>query len=261
MKPLVSIIVPVYKGEKYIEKCLESLISQSYKNIEIIVIYSPSPDKTLEILNSIQKDRRNGRKIRIIKCFRRKNPASARNIGLKIAKGEYIAFCDHDDLFVPTKIEEQIKFLERNKNVGLVYTNVVMIDENDTPIRYLKCPEWDREYWLRNRFIATSSVLFRRELINVNGYFDESPLLVGVEDFDYLIRASKKTIFKGINKFLTYHREHSESLSAELSADNNKMILWRAFTFLKNGFYFFAIKEFILWGCVRLKSFINELFI
>ncbi|MBK9638742.1 MAG: glycosyltransferase family 2 protein [Bacteroidetes bacterium] len=103
LNELVSVIIPVYNGEKFVAASIESALKQSYSPIEIIVINDGSTDGTQEILNQFEG------KIIVI---RQKNAgqADARNHGLTIAKGKYIALLDSDDLFIPEKIEKQISF-------------------------------------------------------------------------------------------------------------------------------------------------------
>lgn len=109
IKDLISIILPVYNSEKYIAKCLEALISQTYENIEIICINDGSTDKSLEILEEYaKKDSR-------IKLISNKNsgPATSRNIGLKNATGEFLMFCDSDDTYRPQMCEKMIEAIKK----------------------------------------------------------------------------------------------------------------------------------------------------
>jgi len=216
-RDLVSIIVPVYKAEKFIKQCIENLLIQTYNNIEIITVYDKSPDRSLEVLKSYESD------IKLIVQNKKTNPATARNVGLHYANGRYIAFCDADDYFALDKIERQVKILQENPNVGLVYTDIIQVDHEGNEIGRITCPEWDREYWLSNRFIAFSSILIRREILEdlkeKDGYyFDEN--LPAFDDFDLLIRLSAKTKFKRVPKFLTYLRFHSENLSKDIHKMN-----------------------------------------
>lgn len=112
MEKLVSVIVPIYKVEKYLEKCLDSIIKQTYKNTEIILVDDGSPDKCGEICDTyINKDNR-------IKVFHKKNGglSDARNYGLKKSIGEYILFVDSDDSIEPKMIETLVNTLEKNKS-------------------------------------------------------------------------------------------------------------------------------------------------
>ena len=222
--PKVDIIVPVYNAEKFIAACIDSLLSQTYSNVEIIMVYSKSTDNTLRVLEKYRT------KIKLIKQ-EKKNPAIARNEGLRHANGKYIAFCDADDFFAPEKIEKQVMFLENNPDIGLVYTDTIRIDHNGNEIDRIRSHEWDRDYWLSHRFITFSSVVLRKCLLDKIGYFD--PQLDAVEDFDLLIRLSEVTEFKRIPEFLTYYRVHATNLSNDI----NKVNIARKNVFKKHKMY------------------------
>jgi len=113
----VSTIIPAYNCERYIKETIESVLSQTYKDIELIIIDDGSTDRTGEIVRSFES------KVEYIRQSKNTGPSAARNRGIEKAKGEYIAFLDGDDVWMPTKIEEQIKLLESNKDIALVYSN------------------------------------------------------------------------------------------------------------------------------------------
>ena len=112
-QPLVSIIIPTYQRPQLLLKTLKSLVNQTYKNIEILIINNYPKDNLNPIVNQL-KDRR-------IKLYteKKKNTAHARNLGLKKAKGKYICFCDDDDLYLADKIKLQLKFMQNNPPLGL----------------------------------------------------------------------------------------------------------------------------------------------
>ena len=120
----VSIIVPVYNVEKYLRPCLQSLISQTLKDIEIICINDGSKDGSLEILEEFQK------KDKRVKVFSQKNQGRsvARNVGLKKVSSRYVMFCDADDRYVSTACEDMLNEIEKNK-VDLVVCGVKMVYE------------------------------------------------------------------------------------------------------------------------------------
>ena len=111
----VSIIVPVFNVEQYLSKCLDSLINQTLHEIEIICVDDCSTDNTDEIVSKYDDDR-------IIYLKNKKNSGAAvsRNKALKNAKGKWIAFLDSDDLWYPTKLEEQIKYMKKNKYLSFL---------------------------------------------------------------------------------------------------------------------------------------------
>lgn len=122
---LVSIIMPAYNSEKYIGKAIESVLAQTYNNWELIVIDDASTDNTLNILKSYRKDPR-------VKLFQNKENmgvSATRNKGINMASGEWIAFLDSDDLWLPSKLEKQIKYAKLN-NADFLFTGASFIDEN-----------------------------------------------------------------------------------------------------------------------------------
>lgn len=127
--PLISIVIPVYNAERFIEKAIESICNQSYKNIEIIVIDDGSIDESLQIIKSIRDDR-----IRIISRENRGLIASL-NEGINLSRGSYIARMDADDISSPIRIEQQVKYFEHHIDCGVLFTGLEYIDENGNIIR------------------------------------------------------------------------------------------------------------------------------
>ncbi len=114
---LVSVVIPVYNAEKTIIACLDSVNNQTYPDIEIIVVNDGSTDQTTKLLEDYQNF-----SLRSVRIFTQKNagPSVARNFGISLAKGEYIAFLDADDRWVNDKIENQLKVFESDYSIGLV---------------------------------------------------------------------------------------------------------------------------------------------
>lgn len=207
-KKLVSVIVPAYKCERYIKACLDSVLEQTYKPLEVIVVYDPSPDNTLSVLGNYRKN------VILVTQKRKTNPALARNVGLNLAMGDYIAFCDADDYFEKTKIEKQVKVLEKSR-VDITYTDIIFINEENEVIERRLCPEIIRQTigsWIASPFTAFSSFLIKKELINHSGGFD--PALGFAEDTDFLLRLFALCKVQKTNGFLTYYRVRTDSLSS-----------------------------------------------
>ena len=123
-KDLVSIIIPIYNGEKYIESAINSILSQTYDNYEVIIIDDYSKDNSYNIAKSFQN-----RKIKVYKNNLEKGLAPARNCGIKKAKGKYIAFLDVDDVWNKDKLLKQVTFM-RNNNIPFSYTSYDFIRNN-----------------------------------------------------------------------------------------------------------------------------------
>lgn len=231
---LVSVIVPAYKAEKFVKQCIDCLINQTYPNLEIIVIYDESPDGTLALLMNY-KDR-----IKLV-TQRKTSPSIARNLGISLAQGKYIAFCDIDDYFDARKIESQIEIMNSNPSIGLTYTDTYVVYTNHNTQRKSKAKDWNRNRWLDSPFIVFSSVIARKrvidDLISRDGYcFDSS--LPAYDDFDFLIRLSTLTSFKRVPEFLTYYVIHGRNLSSNYL----KMSILGSKILLDNRLYYYLLK-------------------
>ena len=208
--PLVSIIIPTYNRAHLIGRALRSVLSQDYKNFEIIIIDDGSTDNTESVVNGF------GENFIFIKQENR-GRSYARNVGLKIAKGAYIAFLDSDDEFLPTKLSATVGYLERNADYGMVYTSAYCCDELNN---YLK-PFYEASVsgWIYTQIafyvpvtITLPTVVVRREVLDSVGYFDER--MDRFEDTDLWRRISKHTKIYGMKEFtckLLTHKENSLS--------------------------------------------------
>lgn len=136
-KPLVSIILPVYKSEQYLESCLKSLTSQTYKNIEIVAVVDYLGDESLKIL---RKHKKIDKRLRIYNNLQRYGLASTLNRAVKLAKGDYIALMDSTAIADRSRISKQLKFLLNNENVGAVGSQISYISDKNKVISNLYFP-------------------------------------------------------------------------------------------------------------------------
>lgn len=217
MQPIVSVIIPTYNRANYLEKSIQSVLSQTIKDIEIIVINNYSTDNTLEIIDSF-----NDKRIKIINFKNDGVIARSRNQGLIKSSGKYISFLDDDDLWCPDKLELQIKYLEIHHEFSLVYSNAIIIDEKGNRKGSLLNQEKAKQGWifpdlLGGNFITILTVLMRRELFDSIGLFNEEPSLIAVEDYEYWMRIAFKFEFGYIDKPLALYRIHTASMSKKNS--------------------------------------------
>lgn len=156
MEEKVSIIIPVYNAEKYIKETVESVLQQSYKNWELILVENGSSDRTGEILSELTDER-----IRVIFAGDNVGAARARNLGMEVASGRYAGFLDADDLWMPQKLSEQIAFM-KDKNAGFCFTGYEFGDESAKGTgKVVRVPETiTYRKALGNTTIFTSTVLF-----------------------------------------------------------------------------------------------------
>lgn len=233
----VSIITPAHNSALYIEEAIESVLSQTYQNWEMLIVDDCSSDNTVEIVASYcEKDSR----IKMIKHMENKGVAGARNTALKVATGKYIAFLDSDDMWLPQKLENQIEFMEEKKCV-LSYTAYQKYYSNTkTRGSIVRVPaKMTYNSIFYNTAIACLTVMVNREL---SGYF-EMPLLNHTEDqctWQIVLRESKYAL--GLNENLALYRISSTSLTANkwnaLKKQWNTYRNYHNLSVLQSGIYF-----------------------
>jgi len=217
MEQLVSIILPVYNGEKFIERAIRSVLAQTYKYWELIVIDDGSIDKTSEIVKRYLNEK--------VKYLYQKNSgvSIARNKGIKISNGDYIAFLDCDDVWKPEKLQVQLSKFMENYNVGLIYTDVFIVTERGkilgkfSQFNYPYSNKVTKKLFLQN-FICTSSVIINKEILKKTGLFDPD-IKIG-EDYDLFFRLSLYTNFYYVDNPLLYYQISEKGLS------RNKIKMW-----------------------------------
>lgn len=211
-KPLVSVIVATFNRADLINETLDSILNQTYENIELIIVDDGSTDNTKEVIVRYLDNR-----IKYIKTDNWGGPAKPRNIGIKKAKGEYIAFCDDDDLWLPQKLKKQIKILD-NSSYGMVFTmqkqfGATSIFSNYYGIGPLPFRvRTTSDALLNKNCIPLSSVVIKKEILNRIGFFNEKKSYIAIEDNDLWIRASKTTKIDFIPEVLVLHRIHKANI-------------------------------------------------
>ena len=200
----VSAIITTHNRVKYLKKAVNSVLKQTYKNIELIIVDDGSTDGTKEYCKSLK----NVKYIYISKS-KHKNGNYARNLGLKKSKCEYIAFLDDDDEWLPSKIEKQVKTIELDERIGLVYTGTT-IEVNDGLFTIDNSVNLDlhgdcSKKSLYNIMTSTSTILFRRSVLDdINGW-DEN--INYWQDNEMLISVAQKYKIEYVNENLTIYRE------------------------------------------------------
>ena len=183
--PLVSVIIPIYNRENTIERAVKSVLEQTYSNLEVILVDDGSKDNTLDILSKIKDNR-----VKVLCHGSNKGGSAARNTGLKVATGDYIAFLDSDDEWLPQKLELQINILSQldNKIWGGIYCGHYSIEANRTVmVKALKRGDLRLEIFRNTTdFSFGSTAMFTRGAISKIGLFDES--FARHQDYEYLIR-------------------------------------------------------------------------
>jgi len=199
---IVSVVIPAYNSEKYICDAINSVLDQTYKNFEIIVVNDGSTDNT----ENIVKQYRN--KI-IYKYQENKGPASAKKLGTSLARGRYISYLDSDDIFLPEKLKLQVDYLDNHSQVGLVYCNYYCVDETEKLIELVSPSK--NLLLIQENCVPTSGVMFRRECIDEVGTFDVT--LGSNYDWDMWLRIPEKYPIYCIPKPLFKYRIHGKNIS------------------------------------------------
>lgn len=221
MQNTVSIIMPVYNGEKYIAESIRSVLDQTYRNWELIVVDDGSTDNTAQIAQSFSAEDQ-----RIKYIFQQnKKLAGARNTGIANSTGELVAFLDADDLWVKEKLEAQVKTISETGS-DVVFSDAFYFPGDDTTdestlfssfygrvVGRFDGPAMTR-LLLKGNPIAVLSVVVRKSILNEIGGFDENPSFRGCEDYDLWFRlAGHGAVFYGMDAVLARYRVHASAMS------------------------------------------------
>ena len=211
----MTIGVALYNHENYIEKCLESLINQTYINIEIIVIDDGSKDNSYTVAKQfLEKYSLN--KNFYIQTRENRGMCNTLNEIAKKAKGKYISFIGSDDYWKLNKIYEQVDFLEENQDISLVHSNSIKIDNNNNNIGTIDLSQKENYGNLFKAIIYgtgginTPSHLYRTSIYKEIGYYDPA---YKFEDTDFWLRLTEHHKVGYINTYHTYYRWHGKNLS------------------------------------------------
>ena len=219
--PKVTVLMPVYNGEKYLHEAIKSILNQTFMDFEFIIIHDPSTDRTAEILQSYHDPR-----IKIINNEKNIGLTRSLNKGLKIARGEYIARMDADDVSIPERLEKEVNFLNQNRNIGLVGTYYLLINENGNVLHAVRPLTDDRELkeklFIENQF-GHGSVMFRRECIEKVGFYREE--IEPAEDHDLWLRIAEFFEVANIPEFLYKWRLNFNSVSVARKKQQEKYAL------------------------------------
>lgn len=244
---LVSIIMPLYNCEKFIAESIESIMSQTYNNWELIIVDDKSTDNSLAIVESyVNKDSR----IKLINLDINSGPTKARNRAIKEAQGRYIAFLDSDDTWLPSKLQDQIAFLNDN-NIVLTYCAYETMDENSMYI--------NTRYALP--LITYQDMLKSNQIGNLTGIYDVDFFgkvyldNIGHEDYILWLKLLKQVPYtKGLTQTLARYRIVSNSISS----NKLKVLKWQwniyrkveKLTILQSSYYFI----FYVYNAIKKRS-------
>lgn len=212
MRSRVSVIIPAFNAEDFVAETIESVLAQTRAADEIIAVDDGSTDGTLEVLRSFGPD---------VAVLSKPNggPASARNLAIRHSTGDLLAFLDCDDLWMPEKLEKQIRYLDEHPQTGLLFSEAVMFSESDGKQIDHGTIGWTVDPTFRQLlfgdFIPNSTVVIRRGCVDRVGYLNESRDLIAVEDYEYWMRIARHFEMAGIAEPLAMYRLRDGNLMGD----------------------------------------------
>ena len=218
-KPLVSVILPVFNGDKFLRQAIDSVLGQTYSNLELIIVDDGSTDDTSKIIKNCNGTR--------IKSIQQNNagPSAARNRGIEEAKGDFVAFIDADDAYSPFKIAEQTMFLEAT-DAGATYCDIQIIDYLDQEIATIKSEgiysnkeDFYATLLFRQIIPAPATLMLKRSCFDIGLKYDES--YVQSEDYKLTIDLAKNNLILYQPQVLYSYRRHMTNLSNKHSHHQN----------------------------------------
>ncbi len=245
VKGLVSIITPTYNCSQYIGETIESILCQTYSKWELIIVDDCSDDDTCEIVNKYGKT---DKRIKYVCLKNNSGTAYARNAAIKLAQGEYIAFCDSDDLWYKNKLEVQLRFMSE-KNISISCTSYKQINEEGDDIgKIIKAiPKTDYNRLLLDCPVGNSTVVYN---VGKLGKFEVPNIRKRNDDALWLQMLKKEKYIYGISDVLMKYRIRSSSISYnKLSVIKYHWILYRDIEHLSIIRSIFHIGY---WGFVKL---------
>ena len=256
---LISVVLPVYNAEKYLFETLESIVQQSYREIELIIINHASTDGSQDIIEQYIK---NDSRLIVINLEQNVGgPAHPRNIGIAQSKGEYIAFIDADDIWEKDKIKKCMLLAKAD----IIYHKEIFFKNtlgNAETISNTKNYENEKNIFhqllLNGNNFSPSAIMIKRTILKDN-FFNESALFHTVEDYDLWLRLSRQNLtYKFINEVLGYYRLHDEAASKNIkihgkNARNLIKYHFSEYSFFKNPeFKFIMYKKLVRSVCSNI---------
>lgn len=212
--PLVSIVLPTHNRSSLVKKAIQSVLDQTYTNLELIVVDDGSTDDTQVAISKISDSR-------LIYIYQKKSGRSeARNRAIRVSRGEFIGFLDSDDLFYSNKLELQVKYFKKNPHCKMLYTAANCIDQQGKTLKFKFVAKKSGNLYSQISFmkpltIALPTVMVRKEIFGEVGLFDSS--MDRFEDIDLWRRISKRYRINALNidtcKILTHEGNHLLSQS------------------------------------------------
>lgn len=232
----ITVIMPVYNGEKYLKEAVESILNQTYSDLILLCIDDCSSDRSLEILQQF-KDAR----MKVIKNSRNRGIAYTRNRGIELAETEYAAFLDDDDIALPYRLEHEIEYLDGHPEIQVVGGHQRQIDGNgnDMDKQWSVClnPDYIRAYLLLNNTMVNGSAMFRREFVEKHHIrFQDN--MCGAEDYLFWVECSLHGRIKNLDEVFLLWRVAGQNETFRM-IEGNAEGRFRALYYIKD----YALKQ------------------
>jgi glycosyltransferase involved in cell wall biosynthesis len=271
--PLISVIITSYNSEKFIEEAVISVLDQTFQNFEIIIVDDQSTDSTSGIVKKISaRDDR----IKFHSISHSGKPSTVRNYGIALAKGDYVAFLDGDDIWEKYKLEEQVNSIKKNPDAVLVYsaavtmgTNIFLPSYEVLPLLH-KAAKNKNDLIRKGNSIPLSTVVVQKKFLDKAGRFDEDPELK-IEDFDLWLRLGEFGYFIFLPYIHAYYRIHPDQFSSDWEEKKKRLeylsrkrgLKLAPYRFYRNkGFIFLMLRNgihFLTFLCLKSFSVIKRI--
>ena len=213
--PKVSVIIPTHNRVSLLERAIQSILSQTFYDFELIIINDASTDSTQEMIKEIDHPR-----IHLINHSKNRGASAARNAGITASKGKYIAFLDDDDEWLPEKLAKQVQIFENlSDKTGLIYSGFHFISQRTGAILKTVSPQQKGDLYktlLRRNLISTVTSLIKKDCFRIAGTFDQS--LPSCQDWDLWIRISKHFHLDFVPDPLAKVYLHGEQISVNIQS-------------------------------------------
>ncbi|NVN92407.1 MAG: glycosyltransferase [Desulfuromonadales bacterium] len=224
--PIASVVIPTYNGSKFLTQTIESVLNQSYKDFEIIVVDDGSTEDIEQLLKPY------GEYLRYLR-IENSGPAAARNTGIRLSNGEFVALLDHDDIWAPENLRVKVELLHKNPECAMVYSYPTLIDAignvipQESPSAFPSGSVFE-DFLISNRIITFSCTLIRKSIFDSVGLLDDRREITCCDDYDMWLRiADVSTIVFSTDQSVCYRihgdnliNNHDMSLNSHMSVYN-----------------------------------------
>jgi glycosyltransferase involved in cell wall biosynthesis len=224
LTPRVSVVIPTRNRERLLPVAVRSVLDQTHSDLELLVVDDASEDGTADVVTGFSDAR-----LRYVRREARRGGAAARNAGIEASRGDFVAFLDDDDEWLPEKLERQLSLFRADPELGIVYSSYLVVDRESGQVLFRKTAECrgdlSRDLLVRNVLGNTSSVVVRRSCFEKAGLFDEQ--LPSFEDYDLWLRLAPHFRFDFVERELMKYYVHGRRISTNLEALDRGIDLMR----------------------------------